>query len=66
MDTYNMMSSFQVDGQGYSEQARGWTMKHSEEVEDVQVLPLDKFAAHFPRLDLLKVDVEDMGCLAIL
>lgn len=66
LTTYNLMSSFQVEGQGYSEQARGWTMKHSDEVEHVQVLPLDAYAADFPRLDLLKIDVEDMEEVVVL
>jgi len=60
LSTYNLVSSFQVKDQGYSERERGWTMKYAEEAEVVRILPLDAYLQELPRLDLLKVDVEDM------
>jgi len=64
--TYNLMSSFQVKDQGYSERERGWTMKYAEEAEVIHILPLDAYLHELPRLDLLKVDVEDMEEAVIL
>merc|ERR550537_1928439 len=60
LSTYNLLASFQVSDPGYSERARGWTMKHADEEENIEVVTLDSYVGQLPRLDLLKIDVEDM------
>lgn len=58
LGTFNLPSASQVRSQGYSQRERNWTLFYEDEPEEVAVATLDDFS--FPRLRLLKIDVEDM------
>eukprot|EP00927_Polykrikos_kofoidii_P026876 TRINITY_DN23859_c0_g1_i1.p1 TRINITY_DN23859_c0_g1~~TRINITY_DN23859_c0_g1_i1.p1 ORF type:complete len:389 (-),score=53.66 TRINITY_DN23859_c0_g1_i1:96-1262(-) len=60
LSNLNLLSSFQVGTPGYSEQARQWSMRYTDSEEEIEVSPLDSYASKLRRLDLIKIDVEDM------
>lgn len=59
LSTFNLPSSMQVRNQGYSQDARNWTLYYEPNAwEEVVIMSLDSL--HLSSLKLLKIDVEDM------